>query len=79
MDFAKTSDEKIIGKKPKSKDGEDITYVYRQVFINELFPFYKLLTNSRSNTIFGITFDKKEIFKKNKEFYKTDTFKRFFL
>ncbi len=61
MDFAKTSDEKIIGKKPKSKDGEDITYVYRQVFINELFLFYKLLTNSKSNTIFGITFDKKEI------------------
>lgn len=61
MDFAKTSDEKIIGKKPKSKDGEDITYVYRQVFINEVFPLYKLLTNSKSNTIFGITFDKKEI------------------
>lgn len=61
MDFAKTTDEKIIGKKPKSKDGEDMIYVYRQVFINELFPFYKLLTNSKSNTIFGITFDKKEI------------------
>ena len=61
MDFAKTSDEKIIGKKPKSKDGKDMTYFYRQVFINELFPFYKLLTNSKRNTIFGIPFDKKEI------------------
>lgn len=61
MDFAKTSDEKIIGNKSKSKDGEDMTHVYRQVFINEVFPLYKLLTNSKSNTIFGIPFDKKEI------------------
>lgn len=61
MDFAKTTDEKIIGKNPKSKDGEDMMHVYRQVFINEQFPLYKLLTNLKSNTIFGIAFDKKEI------------------
>lgn len=61
IDFAKTTDEKIIGKEVKSKFGEDMMYVYKQVFINEVFPFYKLLTDSKSNIIFGIIFTKKEI------------------
>lgn len=45
------------------------------------FNYYTYYTNENEENLETYTDKelKKEIFKKNKEFYKTDTFKRFFL